>query len=107
MIVTTTDGVEGRKIAQYLGIVTGEAVMGTNVFADFFGAIRDFVGGRSGTYQKVLAKAKEEAMADLIATAEELGADAVVGIDLDYEVIGGDEKTMLFCVANGTAVKLG
>ena len=106
MIVTTTDGVEGRKVAQYLGIVTGEAVMGTNVFRDMFAGIRDIVGGRSGSYQKELRKAKELAMETLLENAQELGADAVVGCDLDYEVIGGDDKTMLMVVANGTAVKL-
>ncbi len=106
MIVTTTDGVEGRKVAQYLGIVTGEAVMGTNVFRDMFAGIRDIVGGRSGSYQKELRKAKDLAMETLLENAQELGADAVVGCDLDYEVIGGDDKTMLMVVANGTAVKL-
>lgn len=106
MIVTTTDGVEGRKVAQYLGIVTGEAVMGTNIFRDMFAGIRDIVGGRSGSYQKELRKAKDLAMEGLIEKAQELGADAIVGCDLDYEVIGGDDKTMLMVVANGTAVKL-
>ena len=106
MIVTTTDGVEGRKVAQYLGIVTGEAVMGTNVFRDMFAGIRDIVGGRSGSYQKELRKAKDLAMETLLENAQELGADAIVGCDLDYEVIGGDDKTMLMVVANGTAVKL-
>jgi len=106
MIITTTDGVEGRKVAQYLGIVTGEAVMGTNVFRDMFAGIRDIVGGRSGSYQKELRKAKELAMETLLENAQELGADAIVGCDLDYEVIGGDDKTMLMVVANGTAVKL-
>lgn len=106
MIVTTTDGVEGRKVAQYLGIVTGEAVMGTNVFRDMFAGIRDIVGGRSGSYQKELRKAKDLAMETLLENAQEMGADAIVGCDLDYEVIGGDDKTMLMVVANGTAVKL-
>lgn len=106
MIVTTTDGVEGRKVAQYLGIVTGEAVMGTNIFRDMFAGIRDIVGGRSGSYQKELRKAKDLAMESMLENAQEMGADAVVGCDLDYEVIGGDDKTMLMVVANGTAVKL-
>lgn len=104
--VTTTHAVEGRSVAGYLGIVTGEAVMGTNFVSDWFAGIRDVFGGRSGSYQKLLNRAKDEAVADLRERAVELGADAVVGIDLDYQVIGGDQKTLLLVVANGTAVKL-
>ena len=106
MIITTTDGIEGRQVTAYVGVVTGEAVMGTNIFRDMFAGIRDIVGGRSGSYQKELRKAKDLAMEGLIEKAQELGADAIVGCDLDYEVIGGDDKTMLMVVANGTAVKL-
>ena len=107
MIVTTTDGVEGRRVTAYLGVVTGEAIMGTNIFRDMFAGIRDIVGGRSGSYEKEIKKAKDLALDQMVEEAEALGADAVVGIDLDYEVIGGDKKTLLMAIANGTAVKLG
>ncbi len=105
MIVTTTDNVEGKGVTQYCGIVSGEAILGANLFKDFFAGIRDVVGGRSGAYEKEFRKAKEAALEDMIAEAQELGADAVVAVDLDYEVIGGDQKTMLMVSANGTAVK--
>ncbi|MGB0682372.1 MAG: YbjQ family protein [Magnetovibrionaceae bacterium] len=107
MIVTTTDSVEGKRVIQYLGVVSGEAVMGTNVFRDFFAGIRDIVGGRSGSYEKELKKAKDLSIGDMIAEAQELGADAIVAVDLDYESIGGQDKSMLMVSANGTAVKLG
>ena len=107
MIVTTTDSVEDRRIVSYLGIVSGDAVMGTNIFRDMLASVRDIVGGRSGSYETILRDAKEAALTDLAARAGELGADAVVGVDLDYETIGGDGKTMLIVSANGTAVKLG
>ena len=107
MIATTTDSVEGRPATAYLGVVTGEAIMGTNVFRDMFAGIRDFVGGRSSAYEKEVKKAKDLAIEQMIEEAESLGADAVIGIDLDYEVIGGDKKTLLMAIANGTAVKLG
>jgi len=105
MIVTTTDNVEGKTVTEYCGIVSGEAIMGANLFKDFFAGIRDVVGGRSGAYEKEFRKAKEAAMEDMIEEAKAMGADAVVAIDLDYEVIGGDQKTMLMVSANGTAVK--
>ena len=105
MIVTTTDNVEGKAVSAYCGIVSGEAILGANLFKDFFAGIRDVVGGRSGAYEKEFRKAKEAALEDMIAEAQEMGADAVVGVDLDYEVIGGDQKTMLMVSANGTAVK--
>lgn len=105
MIITTTDAVEGKTVAEYCGIVSGEAILGANLFKDFFAGIRDVVGGRSGAYEKEFRKAKEAALEDMRKQAEELGADAVVAIDLDYEVIGGDQKTMLMVSANGTAVK--
>lgn len=106
MLLTTTETVEGRAVASYVGIVSGDAVMGTNIFRDMFAGIRDIVGGRSGSYEKELRKAKEAALDALVEEAEALGADAVVAIDLDYEVIGGDKNTMLMVSANGTAVKL-
>ncbi len=107
MIVTTTDSIEGRRIGMYLGIVAGQAVMGTNILRDFFAGIRDIVGGRSGSYEKELRKAKAMALDEMIAEARELGADAVIGVDLDYEHIGAGERSMLMVSANGTAVKLG
>ena len=106
MIITTTDTVEGRSVSGYLGIVTGDAVMGTNLFRDLFAGIRNIVGGRSGSYEKELRNAKAAALEALVEEAESLGADAVVAIDLDYEAIGGDSSTMLMVSANGTAVKL-
>jgi uncharacterized protein YbjQ (UPF0145 family) len=107
MILTTTDSVEGRKIAGYLGIVAGEAVMGTNIFRDFFAGITDILGGRSGSYEKELRKAKALALESLVEEARTLGADAVVGMDLDYQQIGGGaDKQMLMVAASGTAVKL-
>ncbi|WP_158046367.1 heavy metal-binding domain-containing protein [Skermanella pratensis] len=106
MIITTTDQVEGRRVVDYLGVVTGEAIIGVNVFRDFFAGIRDIVGGRSGGYQNALKDAREHAMADLRDAAKRLGADAVVAVDLDYEVLG-KENGMLMVSINGTAVKLG
>ena len=107
MIITTTDSIEGKKITSYLGLVTGEAVQGTNLFKDLFAGIRDIVGGRSGAYEEELRKAKDTALAEMIESAKALGADAVVGVDLDYQAIGGDAKTLLMVSINGTAVKLG
>ncbi len=104
MLMTTTDGVEGRKIAEYLGIVSGDAVVGANIFRDLFARVRDIVGGRAGGYEKALAGAKEAAMEDLAEQAGALGADAVVGVDLDYESVG---DSMLMVSVNGTAVRLG
>ena len=101
MLVTTTDGVEGKKIVQYLGVVSGDAIVGANVFRDIFASIRDIIGGRAGGYEKALRGAKDGAMADMIKSADELGANAVVAVDLDYEAIG---DTMLMVSANGTAV---
>lgn len=107
MILTTTETVEGRIVSSYLGIVTGDAVMGTNLFRDLFAGIRNIVGGRSGSYEKELRNAKDAALEALVDEAEALGADAVIAIDLDYEAIGGDSSTMLMVSANGTAVRLG
>lgn len=107
MILTSTDSVDGKKITAYLGIVAGEAVMGTNVFRDFFAGITDILGGRSGSYEKELRKAKALALESLMEEAKALGADAVVGMDLDYQQIGGNDRQMLMVAASGTAVKLG
>ena len=105
MIITTTDSVEGRRITEYFGVCTGEAILGANVVRDMFAGIRDFVGGRSGAYEKVIRAAKDAAIEDMQATAEELGANAVVGVDLDYEVVG-EGGSMMMVVASGTAVKV-
>jgi uncharacterized protein YbjQ (UPF0145 family) len=106
MLVSTTDSIEGRKIERYLGLVSGDAVMGTNMFRDMFAGLRDIVGGRSGAYEKELKRAKALAIEEMVAEAEELGADAIVGVDLDYEHLGGENRSMLMVSANGTAVKL-
>jgi len=103
MIVTTTHNVEGYQIADYKGIVTGEAIMGANIVRDLFAGITDIIGGRSGTYEAKLADARETALREMQERASELGANAVVGVDLDYEVIG----QMLMVSASGTAVRLG
>jgi uncharacterized protein YbjQ (UPF0145 family) len=105
MIITSTDSVEGRPITQYLGMVAGEAIMGVNVFRDLFSSVRDIVGGRVGGYQDALREAREAAYADLTDAARALGADAIVGVDLDYEVLG-KENGMLMVSINGTAVRL-
>ena len=106
MIVTTTDGIEGKRVIAYLGIVSGEAVVGTNIFRDLMAGIRDIVGGRAGGYEQELRQAKEAAVSEMQAEARALGADAVVGVDLDYEHLGGGNKSMLMVTANGTAVRL-
>jgi uncharacterized protein YbjQ (UPF0145 family) len=106
MLVTTTDQIEGRRIAAYLGLVTGEAILGINIFRDLFSGIRDIIGGRAGGYQKALRDAREAALADMTDAAKELGADAIVAVDLDYEVLG-EKNGMLMVSVNGTAVKLG
>jgi uncharacterized protein YbjQ (UPF0145 family) len=103
MLMTTTAMVDGRPISRYLGIVTGEAIIGANIFRDIFAGVRDIVGGRSGTYEKALGEAREVAMAEMQARAQELGANAVVGIDLDYEVLG-QNNGMLMVAVSGTAV---
>ena len=105
MIQTTTPSVEGRAITEYLGVVTGEAILGANIVRDLFAGIRDIVGGRAGAYEEELRKAREIAMEELAAEATSRGADAVVGIDLDYETVGNG--SMLMVTASGTAVKLG
>jgi uncharacterized protein YbjQ (UPF0145 family) len=107
MIVTSTESIDGSRITSYLGIVSGDAVMGTNIFKDLFASIRDIVGGRAASYENMLQEAKDTALAEMTDRAKALGADAVVAVDLDYEVIGGDNKTLLMVTANGTAVKLG
>ena len=106
MIVTTTPNIEGRAIAAYKGIVNGEAILGANILKDLFAGFRDIVGGRSEAYEKELMKARETALTEMQERAAALGADAVVGVDIDYEVIGSN-GSMLMVAASGTAVKLG
>ena len=103
MLVTTAHNVEGKRILDYKGLVAGEAILGANLFRDLFASIRDIVGGRSGSYEKVLNDARETAIGDLMARAAELGANAVIGVDLDYETIGTNDS-MLMVTAAGTAV---
>lgn len=105
MILTTTPGVEGRTIREYRGIVFGEVITGVNFLKDFAASIRNFVGGRSGSYEEELVRARTSAMDELTERALRLGADAVVGIDVDYEVLG-EGGGMLMVTASGTAVKL-
>ncbi len=106
MIVSTTTTLEGKPVREYLGIVTGEVIVGANIFKDLFAGIRDIVGGRSGAYESTLRDARQTAIAELTAEAQALGADAVIGVDLDYEVLG-QGGSMLMVSASGTAVKLG
>ncbi len=103
MIVTTTPQIEGRRITRYFGVVAGEAILGANLFKDMFAGIRDLVGGRSATYEKELQRARDIAMKELQERAQEMGANAVVGVDLDYEVLG-QGNGMLMVSASGTAV---
>jgi uncharacterized protein YbjQ (UPF0145 family) len=103
MTITTTPTIEGKRIRDYRGIVTGEAILGANIFRDLFAGLRDIVGGRSAAYEKELRNAREVAMAEMSAAAKELGANAVVGVDLDYEVLG-QNNGMLMVSVSGTAV---
>jgi len=105
MIMTTTPSIEGRKIVSYLGIVTGEAIMGANIVRDIFASITDVIGGRSGAYEEKLQDARGIALQELADRAARLGANAVVGIDLDYEVVG-QSGSMLMVSASGTAVRV-
>ena len=106
MIVTTTPTLDGRPATEYLGIVTGEAIIGANIFKDIMAGIRDIAGGRSTAYERSLRSAREQALREMVAEAQGRGADAVVGVDLDYEVLGSGNG-MLMVSATGTAVKLG
>jgi uncharacterized protein YbjQ (UPF0145 family) len=103
MLMSTTAALDGKPISRYIGIVTGEAIIGANVFRDMFAAVRDIVGGRSATYERALAEAREVALAEMQKRAEEMGANAIVGIDLDYEVLG-QANGMLMVSCSGTAV---
>ena len=103
MIITTTPSVEGAKVVKYLGVITGEAILGANIIRDMFAAVRDVVGGRSAAYERELGKAREIALAELEDWAEELGANAVIGVDIDYESFGRTNGMMMVS-ATGTAV---
>lgn len=105
MILTTTNSIETHPVKDYLGIVTGETIIGANIFKDFFAGIRDIVGGRSGSYESVLREAKDTALKEMQEAAVKLGANAVIGIDLDYETVGKNGG-MLMVTASGTAVRI-
>lgn len=105
MIITTTPTLQGRTVAEYQGIVTGEAIIGANIVKDFLAGIRDIVGGRSAAYEGALRSAREEALREMAQEARDRGADAVIGVDLDYEVLGSGNG-MLMVSASGTAVRL-
>src|SRR5688572_19865269 len=107
MILSTTPTIEGKPIREYHGVVTGEAILGANIFRDFFAGIRDIVGGRSGAYEQELAKAREIALSEMAQKAREAGANGIIGIDLDYETITmGSGGGMLMVTASGTAVRV-
>jgi uncharacterized protein YbjQ (UPF0145 family) len=103
MIVTTTHEIQGRTIREYAGIVVGETIVATNIFRDIGAALRDVVGGRSGAYEKKMNEARETAIGEMVEKATALGADAVVGVDIDYETVGNN---MMMVSASGTAVKV-
>ena len=105
MLITTTNTVEGRKVVEYKGLVAGETILGANIFRDLFASIRDIVGGRSGAYEQVLNDARQSALAEMADQAAGLGANAVIGVDLDYETVGA-KGGMLMVTAAGTAVVL-
>lgn len=106
MLVVTTPSIEGKKVSKYIGIVSGEAILGANIFKDFFAGIRDIVGGRSAAYEKELRSAKDIAIQEMSDQAQRLGGNAVLAVDLDYETIGGGGGNMLMVTASGTAVVL-
>lgn len=105
MITTTTHSIEGKTIEQYLGVISAEVIIGANVFKDILGGLRNFFGGRSGTYEKVMSEAKQNALNDLTEKAQSLGANAIVGIDLDFETVGSG-GSMMMVIASGTAVRV-
>ncbi|MEP7373080.1 MAG: heavy metal-binding domain-containing protein [Chitinophagaceae bacterium] len=105
MIITTTGFVEGKPVQEYLGVINAQSIIGANIFKDFLGGLRDVFGGRSKTYEKVIEQAKEDALRELAEKAQSLGANAIVGVDLDFETVGGS-GSMLMVIASGTAVRL-
>lgn len=104
MLITTTNVIEGKQVTQYHGLVSGEAIMGANIFKDIFASIRDIVGGRSQAYEQELQKAKQIAIEEMTAKAQAMGANAVIGVDIDYESISMGSSNMLMVAASGTAV---
>lgn len=104
MLISTTTAIEGRPVSAYLGVVAGETILGANIFRDIGAQIRNITGGRASGYEKELRKGRDEAMSEMTAVATELGADAIIGVDIDYETVGG---SMLMVTVSGTAVKLG
>jgi len=105
MILTTTASIEGRPVQEYLGVINAQSIIGANMFKDIFAGIRDLIGGRSKTYERVIEEAKEDAMRELTQKAQSMGANAVVGIDLDFETVGAS-GSMLMVIATGTAVRI-
>jgi uncharacterized protein YbjQ (UPF0145 family) len=105
LIITTTPTIEGKTVSEYLGIVSGETIIGANIIKDFFAGVRDIIGGRSGSYEKVLREAKESSLREMEEIASALGANAIVGVDLNYETMG-PRGGMLMVTSSGTAVKL-
>jgi uncharacterized protein YbjQ (UPF0145 family) len=105
MIITTTNTIEGRPVQQYLGVINAQSIIGANIFKDIFAGLRDVFGGRSATYEKVLEQAKEDALRELTQKAQALGANAILGVDLDFETVGSS-GSMLMVIATGTAVKI-
>ena len=103
MIITTTPQIEGHPVKEYKGVVTGETIIGANFVKDLFASIRDVIGGRSGSYEKVLREAKETSLQEMAKRAQELGANAIVGVDIDYETVGAN-SSMLMVASSGTAV---
>jgi uncharacterized protein YbjQ (UPF0145 family) len=105
MLVTTTSSVEGRPVQDYLGVINAQSIIGANMFKDIFAGLRDVFGGRSKTYERVLEEAKEDAMRELVEKAQAMGANGIIGIDLDFETVGAG-GSMLMVIATGTAVRL-
>jgi len=105
MILSTTNNIDGKTVKNYLGIVTGETIIGANIVKDVFASIRDIVGGRSGSYEKVLREAKDTALKEMTENAKRLNADAILGVDLDYETVG-NRGGMLMVTSSGTAINL-
>ncbi len=105
MLITTTNTIEGKRIVEYKGIVAGETIFGANIFRDLFASVRDIVGGRSASYEKIMSDGRATAIAEMSDKAERLGANAIIGVDFDYETLGG-KGSMLMVAASGTAVRL-
>lgn len=105
MTITTTNIIEGRPVQQYMGIINAQSIIGANIFKDFLGSLRDVFGGRSKTYEKVLEQAKEDALRELAEKAQQMGANAIIGVDLDFETVGSG-GSMLMVIATGTAVRI-